>query len=56
MDQTYRAGALAPDEANAAAPLALKPFLLSCALCSLLGLSVLAILAQSLVSFLATAT
>ena len=53
MDQSYRADTLAHDEANTAASLELKPFLVSCALSSLLGLTVLAILAQSLVAFLA---
>lgn len=56
MDQSNRADTFAPAEANAAVSLELKPFLVSCALGSLLGLTVLAILAQSLVAFLARTT
>jgi hypothetical protein len=56
MDQSYRADTLAADEANNAASPEFMPFLVSCAICSLLGLTVLAILAQSLVAFLAQTT
>jgi hypothetical protein len=54
MAQTYQAHALTTDDdAIDSAPIAIKPFLISCAICSVLGLTVLAVLAQALVSFLA---
>jgi len=53
MAQSYRADVLAADDAQTAAPIEFKSFLVTCLVCSVVGLTVLAILAQSLVSFLA---
>ncbi|HYN77025.1 MAG TPA: hypothetical protein VES73_04440 [Lamprocystis sp. (in: g-proteobacteria)] len=39
------------DAANASAPIAIRPFIVTCAVCSLLGFAVLAALAHSLLSF-----
>ncbi len=55
MAQTYRADVLAADDAKDTAPIEFKSFLVTCTLCSIVGLTVLAILAQALVSFLAPA-
>ncbi len=55
MSHTYRADALAADAAKDPAPIEFKSFLVTCVVCSLAGLTVLAVLAQSLVSFLAPA-
>jgi len=53
MVQTYRADVIAADAAKETAPIEFKSFLVTCTLCSVAGLTVLAILAQALVSFLA---
>ena len=55
MNQSTRADVTAADDAAGTAPLDPKSFLVSCAACSLLGLTVLAVLAQSLLAFLAPA-
>ena len=47
MSETNRS----TDAANASAPIALRPFIVSCAVCSLFGFAVLAALAHSLLSF-----
>ena len=53
MSQPPQVDVLAADVAHDNAPLDLKSFLITCAICSVVGLTVLAILAQALVSFLA---
>ena len=55
MTQTSRADVLTADVGVDTAPIQFKSFLVSCVLCSVVGLTVLAVLAQSLVSFLAPA-
>ncbi|WP_295393665.1 hypothetical protein [uncultured Thiodictyon sp.] len=55
MSQTSQADVLVADVTPDAAPLDLKSFLITCAICSVVGLTVLAILAQALVSFLSPA-
>jgi hypothetical protein len=51
MTQTHLADSISADDANAAAPIALRPFLVSCAIYSIVGLTVLAGLAHALLSF-----
>jgi hypothetical protein len=50
MTQTQRADSISADLATPA-PIALKPFLVSCAIYSVLGFAVLAGLAHALLSF-----
>jgi hypothetical protein len=51
MTQTQRADSISTDAANASTVIAIRPFLVSCAICSVLGFGVLAGLAQALLSF-----
>lgn len=51
MTQTHLADSISTDDSNASAPIALRPFLVSCALYSVLGFTVLAGLAHALLSF-----
>lgn len=55
MSQPPQIDVLAADVAHDNAPLDLKSFLITGAICSVVGLTVLAVLAQALVSFLAPA-
>jgi hypothetical protein len=50
MTQIHRADSISADDANAAAPIALRPFLVSCAIWSILGFAVLAGLAHALMT------
>ena len=47
MTETYRS----TDAADASAPIAIRPFIVSCAICSVFGFALLAGLAHSLLSF-----
>jgi hypothetical protein len=51
MTQNYRADSISTDDSADSAPIALRPFIISCALYSVLGLAVLAGLAHALLSF-----
>lgn len=51
MTQTQRADSISNDVANASTVIAIRPFLVSCAICSVLGFGVLAGLAHALLSF-----
>jgi hypothetical protein len=47
MTEPYRTA----DVANASSPIEIRPFIVSCAICSVFGFAVLAALAHSLLSF-----
>jgi hypothetical protein len=53
MTETHRADVLVAEDVTEAAPLEFKSFLVTCAIGSLVGLTVLAVLAQALIAFLA---
>jgi hypothetical protein len=51
MTQIHRADPISVGAVNESAPIAIRPFLVTCAICSVLGFAVLAGLAHALLSF-----